>query len=166
MNQHHSKQIKSIKQFTCLRVFRGIELASSLPSVQPLLASEEIQDEEFQKDFYAYTLAKTYFDMKEFERAAHVSKNCQSSKGYFIHLYSLYMVSSSSKPFCRAWQASIKRLYPKCFSQKNGSPFQLISKHLNKWQTKLSVSADKVRQKCQLANCGCFCRFVLAIDLV
>ena len=71
---------------------RAIELASSLPPLQNPVITEETPNDDFKKDFYMYSLAKTHYDMKEYERAAYVSQNCKSCKGYFLHLYSLYMV--------------------------------------------------------------------------
>ncbi|XP_065071888.1 cell division cycle protein 23 homolog [Rhopilema esculentum] len=77
----------------------AIELVSSLPPLKTLPTFEEEATEEFKDDFYSYNLAKGYFDLKEFERASHVSRNCRSHKGYFLHLYSLYMSGEKKKRY-------------------------------------------------------------------
>ena len=40
----------------------------------------------------AYTLAKAYFDVKEYDRAAHFLHGCNSKKAYFLYMYSRYLV--------------------------------------------------------------------------
>lgn len=40
----------------------------------------------------AYTLAKAYFDVKEYDRAAHFLHGCSSKKAYFLYMYSRYLV--------------------------------------------------------------------------
>ncbi|OWK11907.1 CDC23 [Cervus elaphus hippelaphus] len=72
------------------------ELAFSLPA---LLLSElqpppPITEEDAQ-DMDAYTLAKAYFDVKEYDRAAHFLHGCNSKKAYFLYMYSRYLFSSS-----------------------------------------------------------------------
>lgn len=44
-------------------------------------------------DLDAYTLAKSYFDLKEYDRAAYFLRNCKSPKAYFLYMYSRYLVS-------------------------------------------------------------------------
>ncbi|XP_011875429.1 PREDICTED: cell division cycle protein 23 homolog [Vollenhovia emeryi] len=44
-----------------------------------------------------YTLAKTYFDLKEYDRAAHFTKDCISPKIRFLHLYSRYLSGEKKK---------------------------------------------------------------------
>jgi anaphase-promoting complex subunit 8 len=39
----------------------------------------------------AYTLAKAYFDVKEYDRAAHFLHGCNSKKAYFLFMYSRYL---------------------------------------------------------------------------
>lgn len=46
-------------------------------------------------DLDAYTLAKSYFDLKEYDRAAYFLRNCKSPKAYFLYMYSRYLVSSN-----------------------------------------------------------------------
>lgn len=43
------------------------------------------------EDYDSYTLAKIYFDMKEFERAASFLENCSSKKADFLCMYSKYL---------------------------------------------------------------------------
>ncbi|KAL0132742.1 hypothetical protein PUN28_000464 [Cardiocondyla obscurior] len=44
-----------------------------------------------------YTLAKTYFDLKEYDRAAYFTKDCLSPKIRFLHLYSRYLSGEKKK---------------------------------------------------------------------
>lgn len=45
----------------------------------------------------AYTLAKSYFDCQEYDRAAHFLDNCTSPKCIFLHKYSHYMSSEKKR---------------------------------------------------------------------
>ncbi|XP_050361875.1 cell division cycle protein 23 homolog [Nymphalis io] len=45
----------------------------------------------------AYTLAKSYFDCQEYDRAAHFIENCTSPKCVFVHRYSQYMSSEKKR---------------------------------------------------------------------
>ncbi|KAM3964729.1 cell division cycle protein 23 homolog [Aphomia sociella] len=49
------------------------------------------------EDREAYTLAKSYFDCLEFDRAAHFLENCTSPKCIFLHKYSQYMSSEKKR---------------------------------------------------------------------
>lgn len=44
------------------------------------------------QDLDAYTLAKSYFDLKEYDRAAYFLRGCKSQKAYFLYMYSRYLV--------------------------------------------------------------------------
>ncbi|GEQ71391.1 hypothetical protein JCM33374_g5074 [Metschnikowia sp. JCM 33374] len=44
-----------------------------------------------QHDHFRVVLAKTYFNCKEFERAAHVLKDCSSGNALFVKLYATYI---------------------------------------------------------------------------
>jgi len=58
-------------------------------------SSESSENEVVEYD--RYTLAKSYFDLQEYDRAAHFSKSCTSSKAYFIHIYSRYLAGEKRK---------------------------------------------------------------------
>lgn len=47
------------------------------------------------QDLDALTLAKSYFDLKEYDRAAYFLKGCCSQKAYFLYMYSRYLVRFS-----------------------------------------------------------------------
>ena len=51
----------------------------------------------FWEEYDVYTLAKSYFDLKEFDRAHHTLRNCSSPKPYFLRMYSLYMADQKKK---------------------------------------------------------------------
>lgn len=44
-----------------------------------------------------YRLAKTYFDLKEYDRAAYFTKDCVTPKARFLHLYSRYLSGEKKK---------------------------------------------------------------------
>lgn len=44
-----------------------------------------------------YILAKTYFDLKEYDRAAYFTKDCTTSKARFLYLYSRYLSGEKKK---------------------------------------------------------------------
>lgn len=50
------------------------------------------QTQEDARDLDALTLAKSYFDLKEYDRAAYFLKGCCSQKAYFLYMYSRYLV--------------------------------------------------------------------------
>lgn len=54
--------------------------------------SESMDDSDMldKKEFAKYSLAKSYFDLQEYDRAAYFTQNCQSQVSKFLHFYSLY----------------------------------------------------------------------------
>lgn len=52
------------------------------------------KSQEDAQDLDALTLAKSYFDLKEYDRAAYFLKGCCSQKAYFLYMYSRYLVRS------------------------------------------------------------------------
>uniref|UniRef100_A0A3Q4N7C4 Cyclosome subunit 8 n=1 Tax=Neolamprologus brichardi TaxID=32507 RepID=A0A3Q4N7C4_NEOBR len=61
-----------------------------LPPTPPLT-------EEDAQDLDALTLAKSYFDLKEYDRAAYFLKGCRSQKAYFLYMYSRYLSGEKKK---------------------------------------------------------------------
>uniref|UniRef100_A0ABI7Z3V5 Cdc23 domain-containing protein n=1 Tax=Felis catus TaxID=9685 RepID=A0ABI7Z3V5_FELCA len=74
------------------------ELAFSLPALPlaELQPPPPITEEDAQ-DMDAYTLAKAYFDVKEYDRAAHFLHGCNSKKAYFLYMYSRYLSGEKKK---------------------------------------------------------------------
>ncbi|XP_022080899.1 cell division cycle protein 23 homolog isoform X1 [Acanthaster planci] len=73
------------------------ELSFALKSVKPT-PLEQVEDrEDFLAEFDEYTLAKCYFDLREYDRAAHFTDKCQSQKVYFLHLYARYLGGEKKK---------------------------------------------------------------------
>jgi anaphase-promoting complex subunit 8 len=56
-----------------------------------------LPSQQFLKEYDCFTLAKSYFDLKEYDRAAYFLTDCKSSKGYFLHMYSRYMSGEKKK---------------------------------------------------------------------
>ncbi|KAL6058137.1 hypothetical protein STEG23_009721 [Scotinomys teguina] len=53
-----------------------------------LVKHEANHYQEDAQDVDAYTLAKAYFDIKEYDRAVHFLHGCNSKKAYFLYMYS------------------------------------------------------------------------------
>ncbi|XP_039629745.1 cell division cycle protein 23 homolog [Polypterus senegalus] len=53
--------------------------------------------EEDAQDLDAYTLAKSFFDLKEYDRAAYFLRGCKSQKAYFLYMYSRYLSGEKKK---------------------------------------------------------------------
>uniref|UniRef100_A0A8C1VUL4 CDC23 (cell division cycle 23, yeast, homolog) n=1 Tax=Cyprinus carpio TaxID=7962 RepID=A0A8C1VUL4_CYPCA len=78
--------------------FRASELAFSL---DPLPLNEippapELTEEDA-RDLDALCLAKSYFDLKEYDRAAYFLRGCRSQKAYFLYMYSRYLSGEKKK---------------------------------------------------------------------
>lgn len=71
------------------------ELSFSLGDVgaswEELKSVHSAESPQFMKEFDRYSLAKSYFDLREYDRAAFFTEGCQSEKAKFLHLYSRYM---------------------------------------------------------------------------
>ena len=62
----------------------------SIDSSQHHISHDDMQLE--MQELSKYLLAKSYFDCKEYDRAASVLKDCQSLKATFLKLYSTFLV--------------------------------------------------------------------------
>lgn len=73
---------------------RSSELACSLstPITAQLIPQVDYHDQQFIQEYDIYSLGKSLFDCKEFERAAFFLENCKSSKGFFLHMYAKFLV--------------------------------------------------------------------------
>ncbi|ESO98293.1 hypothetical protein LOTGIDRAFT_114719, partial [Lottia gigantea] len=49
------------------------------------------------EEFDKYTLATTYFDLKEYGRAAQEVEHCQSYQAYFLHVYGRYLADEKKR---------------------------------------------------------------------
>jgi len=47
------------------------------------------------EEYDTYLMAKTFFDIKEFDRTAATLKGCSSHKSRFLRLYSRYLASEA-----------------------------------------------------------------------
>lgn len=65
--------------------------APSLHLLPPEIAQQELEWEAQDHDMLA--AARSFFEAKEFVRAAHWLRSCQSSKARFLSIYSEYMVN-------------------------------------------------------------------------
>lgn len=49
-------------------------------------------------EYDTYLMAKTFFDLKEYDRCAAILEKCESNKSRFLRLYSKYLVSYFAFP--------------------------------------------------------------------
>lgn len=73
------------------------ELNFALDSVK--LAPDElpIHKDEHTDEMDALLIAKSYFDLREFDRSAHFTRDCVRPKARFLHLYSRYLSLEKKK---------------------------------------------------------------------
>ncbi|XP_063884068.1 cell division cycle protein 23 homolog [Scylla paramamosain] len=69
---------------------RDVQLEEPLPHCPPL---QEVLGEELDH----YNLAKSYFDLKEYDRCSYFTKHCTTALGRFLHLYSSYLSGEKKK---------------------------------------------------------------------
>lgn len=50
-------------------------------------------------EYDTYLMAKTFFDLKEYDRCAAILEKSESNKSRFLRLYSKYLVRSFASPF-------------------------------------------------------------------
>ncbi|KAK9888721.1 hypothetical protein WA026_000947 [Henosepilachna vigintioctopunctata] len=92
--------IKGIHKCSQRGLFHSVkwlsELNYSLSHVQ--LSPEELPKfEESEVELEAYLLAKSYFDLKEYDRCTHFTKDCTSAKTKFLFYYSQYLSIEKKK---------------------------------------------------------------------
>lgn len=73
------------------RRFRTNE-STSTPTSGVLHVSTPVMEEDEVVDGDFYLLAKTYFDCREYRRAAHVLRDQNGKKSVFLRCYALYLV--------------------------------------------------------------------------
>ena len=72
-----------------------------------------IENEEEEEDD-VYLLAKSYFDMKEYRRAAHVLNGVLGKKALFLRCYATYLVSVFNKLFFTCHKGLLYKQSPLC----------------------------------------------------
>lgn len=84
-------------QYICV-CFRLAELNYSLKNVKLDVhdLTTDIKPEICEEEDI-YVLAKTYFDLKEYDRTAYFTKDCTTLKVRFLHLYSRYLSGEKKK---------------------------------------------------------------------
>jgi len=68
---------------------KNVEIDDLTANIKRIPENNEAED--------IYTLAKTYFDLKEYDRAAYFTMDCISPKIRFLHLYSRYLSGEKKK---------------------------------------------------------------------
>jgi hypothetical protein len=83
-NKHHCWVFRVAEMLDC---FDQVQCDLAAAPADPRLI-DDVQDIE------KYCLAKSYFDLKEYLRAAHALENCEGSKAVFLRCYSRFLVSA------------------------------------------------------------------------
>lgn len=96
--------LQEVKNDLCLAIIecskRGLmhtvkwlaEMSHGLSYVEPTKDFHEAISSDLSKEDYDnYYLSKSYFDVREFDRAAYFTRNCESRVPKFLHYYSTYM---------------------------------------------------------------------------
>ncbi|XP_027538598.1 cell division cycle protein 23 homolog isoform X1 [Neopelma chrysocephalum] len=73
------------------------EAAAERGGAEPRAGPAAQREMEDARDLDAYTLAKSYFDLKEYDRAAYFLRGCKSQKAYFLYMYSRYLSGEKKK---------------------------------------------------------------------
>lgn len=63
------------------------------------ISSEEPPNpvEEFGEEYDSYLMAKSYFDLKEYDRCVYFTEKCMTAKAHFLHLYARYLSIEKKK---------------------------------------------------------------------
>ncbi|GLG95826.1 Cell division cycle protein 23-like protein [Gryllus bimaculatus] len=94
---------KAMRQCQCRGLIQTTkwlsELNFALQDVKLTLGDvpPEIPDPEEEQELDSYLLAKSFFDVKEYDRCAHFTEWCRSPKTRFLHLYSRYLSGEKKK---------------------------------------------------------------------
>lgn len=106
MNETFSMNLKDVKQDLLLGIIecnkRGLvqsakwlsELNHGLSDVSVKHTGKSFEDLHFgiaSEEYDDYVLAKSYFDVREYDRSAYFTRNCSSAVPRFLHMYATYM---------------------------------------------------------------------------
>lgn len=81
---------------TRLSATSGQRFVSAWTKALELNANIEVEtDRAGEEEYDTYLMAKTFFDIKEFDRTAAALKGCSSHKSRFLRLYSRYLASGT-----------------------------------------------------------------------
>ena len=80
------------------RKYRTHEIAMTTPIAGVSYAATPVMEEDEVVDGDFYLLAKSYFDCREYKRAAHVLRDQIGRKSLFLRSYALYLVSLVTFP--------------------------------------------------------------------
>lgn len=72
--------------------YRAIELANSIETDHPVSIPSCSHSPLFLQEYAQYHLGKSFYDLREFQRAAHALRACKSDEVFFLRCYCLYLV--------------------------------------------------------------------------
>ena len=81
------------------RRFRTSEITSTPIAGVSYVSTPTLEEDNDAVDSDCYLLAKSYFDCREYRRAAHVLRDQTGKKAVFLRCYAFYLVSSYSLLF-------------------------------------------------------------------
>lgn len=53
--------------------------------------------QDFIEEYDKFCLASSFFDLKEYDRAAYFVQDCKNKKSYFLHMYGRYLADEKRK---------------------------------------------------------------------
>lgn len=83
-------------------LLQGAKWAAELAAELPVMDSDgDLPVVQYTADFVAelgsFTMAKAYFDLHEYDRAAHALRSCSSQRAVFLRCYSQYLAGEKRK---------------------------------------------------------------------
>ncbi|KAK7111014.1 cell division cycle protein 23 homolog [Littorina saxatilis] len=94
--------IDAYRECSMRRLLNGAKWAAELSSaleitVDPQILMKKACNEEYFLDFDKVSLAATYFDLKEYDRAAHVVRDLKNPLAYFLHMYAEFLAEETQR---------------------------------------------------------------------
>lgn len=75
----------------------AVAIQTNAPDVTPDLTVPQESDSDDVAESLTYMMARTYFDLREYGRAAHTLRQCSGRRSVFLRLYAMYLVGEKRK---------------------------------------------------------------------
>ena len=73
-------------------LYRAVELANSIKTEHPTNVPTVEHSSLFAGEYTVYCMGRSLYDLRQFRRASHTLKNCNSDEAFFLRNYCLYLV--------------------------------------------------------------------------
>ena len=90
----YTQSINTITARISIYPYRAIELANSIETDHSVSIPSCSHSPLFLQEYAQYHLGKSFYDLREFQRAAHALRACESDEAFFLRSYCLYLVRS------------------------------------------------------------------------